>query len=177
MQLPFGLRSGCSWITPSHKEKMSLWRKAAFERLPEFRPVLQKEKSAYLFLGEMVERLYQAYIQKDEDLIRRIYDYARWCQDAPRGKTASDDLLTIITVSFFEHLPRHAEVRRDIGRWLSKKDVEGMKAIFLYHGTEEQFQEMLSSCVVTKFKKKSNQSLEPRAMSATNRAARVLRQP
>lgn len=26
-----------------------------------------------------------------------------------------------------------------------------MKEVFLYHGTEEQFQEMLDSCIVTKF--------------------------
>lgn len=128
---------------------MARWRKEAFDRFPDFRGLLQNEKSAYLFLGEMVERLHEAYLQKDEDLVRRIYEYAKWCQDAPRGKDASDDLPTIVTVSFFEHLPRHAEVRRDVGRWLPKKDIEGMKELFLYLGTEEQFQEMLASCRVT----------------------------
>jgi hypothetical protein len=144
---------------------MARWRKEAFERFPEFRGFLQSEKSAYLFLGEMAEWLYQAYLQKDEDLISRIYGYAKWCQDAPRGTDASDDLLTIVTVSFFEHLPRHAEVRRDIGRWLSKKDVEGMKSVFLYHGTEEQFQEMITSCRVTKFRREPNQPPGPTAPS------------
>ena len=142
---------------------MARWRKEAFERFPEFRGLLQEEKSAYLFHGEMAERLYRAYLDREEDLIRRIYDYAKWCQDAPRGQDASDDLLTIITVSFFEHLPRHGEVRRDIGRWLAKKDVEGMKPVFLYHGTEEQFDEMLASCRNTKFRKEPKRTTAQRA--------------
>jgi hypothetical protein len=135
------------------KSIMSRWRNEAFDRLPELRKLLQTEKSAYSFLSELVDRLHKAYAQKDEDLIRRIYDYAKWCLDLPRGKDSSDDLPTIVTVSFFEHLPQHAEVRRDVGRWLPRKDVEGMKQVFLYHGSEEQFQEMLSSCCVTKFQK------------------------
>jgi hypothetical protein len=141
---------------------MSLWRKTAFERLPELRKLLQKEKTAHSFFGGLVDQLSKAYLQKNEDLIRGIYDYAKWCLAAPRGKSASDDLLTIVMVSFFEHLPQHEAIRRDIGRWFPKKEIEGMKDFFLYHGTEEQFQEMLASCRVTKFqKKKPNQSPEP----------------
>jgi hypothetical protein len=132
---------------------MSRWRKEAFDKLPELRKLLQTEKSAYSFLSELVDRLREAYTKRDENLIRRIYDYAKWCLDAPRGKDASDDLPTIVTVSFFERLPKYAEVRRDVGRWLPKRDVEGMKSVFLYHGSEEQFEEMLSSCRVTKFQK------------------------
>lgn len=132
---------------------MSRWRKEAFDRLPEFRGRLQEEKIASLFLGEMADQLHNAYLQKNEDLIRRIYDYAKWCLAAPGGKDASDDLPTIVTVSFFEHLPRHEEVRRDIGRWFPQKEIEKMEAVFLYHGTEEQFLEMLASCRVTKFRK------------------------
>ena len=132
---------------------MSRWRKEAFDRLPEFRGFLQEEKSASLFLGEMADQLHKAYLQKNEDLIRRIYDYAKWCLAAPQGMDASNDLPTIVTVAFFEHLPRHEEIRRDIGRWFPKKEIEGMKQIFLYHGTEAQFQEMLASCSVTKFRK------------------------
>lgn len=103
---------------------MSRWRKEAFERLPELRGLLQEEKSAYLFLSMMVDRLNQAYLRKEEDLIRRIHEYARWCLDAPRGKDASDDLLTIVVVSFYEDIPRYGEIRRDIGRWFSKKKLK-----------------------------------------------------
>ena len=133
---------------------MARWRKEAFDRLPELRKLLQVEKSPYLFLGEMVGILHQAYLRADEDLIRRIYEYAKWCMNAPRGVDASDDMLTIVAVSFFEDLPQFAEVRRDVGRWFPKEEIQIMKSIFTYHGTEEQYQEMLESCNVTKFQRK-----------------------
>ena len=74
--------------------------------------------------------------------------------NAPRGVDASDDMLTIVVVSFLEDLPQFAEVRKDVGRWLPKEEIQIMKSIFTYHGTEEQYQEMLESCNVTKFQRK-----------------------
>jgi hypothetical protein len=126
---------------------MSLWRKEAFDRLPECRSQLQQEKSPYLFFHELGVVLYQAHLRNDKDLIRRIYGYAQWCLEAPRGLGAADDLLTIVTVSFFEHLPTHREIRKEVGRWLPKSVIEEMHEVFLHHGTEEQYQEMLASCI------------------------------
>ncbi len=64
--------------------------------------------------------------------------------------------MTIVTVSFFEHLPTHKEVRQEIGRWLPRSMIEGNREVFLYHGTEEQYREMVASCEVTKFKRRAN---------------------
>src|SRR4051812_10211159 len=129
---------------------MSLWRKEAFERFAEFRGLLQQEKSAYNFLGELVNKLVEAYASSDDGRIRRIYNYAKWCLAAPPGRDASDDLPTIVTVSFYEHLPHHTIVRKDVGRWLPKEMIEGMKEVFLYHGTPEQYEEMLAPARVQK---------------------------
>ena len=142
---------------------MSRWRKEAFDRLPECRKQLQAEKGTTMFFHHLGEVLYRAHLSKDEDLIRRIYDYAMWCLAAPEGKDARDDLPTSITCSFFEHLPTHKEVRVEIGRWLSRSALEGMREVFLYHGTDEQFREMIASCDVPK--KRANQSLQPTAPS------------
>jgi hypothetical protein len=140
---------------------MSRWRKEAFDRLPECRKQLQEEKSPYGFFQELSEALYQAHLRQDEELLRRIYRYAQWCLQAPRGKDASDDLATIVTVSFFEHLPTHREVRKAVGRFLPKAFIEGMRDVFLYHGTEEKYQEILASCEVIRPKPKAHQSSEP----------------
>src|SRR3954463_434351 len=110
---------------------MPVWRKEAFERFPEFRTLLQEEKSAYGFLGALVLKLVEAHESADDGRIRRIYNYAKWCLEAPRGREASDDLPTIVTVSFYEHLPRQNIVRKDVGRWLQKEMIEGMKEVFL----------------------------------------------
>jgi hypothetical protein len=132
---------------------MIRWRQEAFEKLPEFRTLLQKEKSAYGFLGMLVGELDQAHLQNDKELIERIYNYAKWCANAPRGKDSSDDLPTIATVSFYEDLPKYSEIRKAMGYWFSRKEIEFMKDTLMYHGTEEHFQEIVSSCEVAKFKK------------------------
>jgi len=133
---------------------MARWRKEAFEKLPEFRKLLQEEKSLYVFFHLLVRELYQAYLRNDMEQVRRIYDYAKWCKDSPRGNDASDDLFTIAAVSFYEHLPEHSEIRRDMGRWFTRREIEGMKDTLLYHGTEEQFDEILASCEIENFRKK-----------------------
>lgn len=126
---------------------MSLWRKEAFERLPELRTQLQEEKGAYCFVGDLVHVLEHAYEADDEDLIRRIYMYIERLLAAPQGANASNDLHTIVYVSFFEHLPRSEVIRQDLGRWLKRGQLEQLRDVFLYHGTEEQYQEILASCM------------------------------
>jgi len=117
------------------------WRREAFERLPEFRRLLQEEQSPYSFFGELVEKLNSAYKAGNEDIIKRIYGLVFWCiNDAPRGKNASDDIFTIVTCSFLEHLPAHKLIRQDIGTWFYQREIIEMTEIFHYHGTDEQYQ-------------------------------------
>src|SRR5215217_5955871 len=103
---------------------MTRWRKEAFDRLPELRRKLQEEKSAYGFFHEVVNALESAHLRREDDMIRRIYAYANWCLQAPRGKDSSDDMLTIMAVSFFESLPLHPVIRKNIGHWLPKATIE-----------------------------------------------------
>lgn len=99
----------------------------------------------YNFLSELVTKLNEAYEINNDNLVKRIYGFVFWCLNAPRGKTASDDLLTAVACSFLEHLPQHEKIRKDIGRWFSHSDILGMSEIFHYHGTEDQYQQMLRS--------------------------------
>jgi hypothetical protein len=84
---------------------MSLWRKEAFERFPEFRTQLQKSKSAMAFWIELQFAFDEAYRKGDLDQFQRILDYADWCFHAPRGKEAESDLPSCILVTLFEHMP------------------------------------------------------------------------
>ena len=156
---------------------MSRWRKEAFDRLPECRKQLQAEKTAYGFFHVLNDVLFRAHLAEDEDLIRRIYEYAKWCLGAPRGKDASDDLLTIVTVSFFEHLPTHREVRQEVGRWLPRSMIEGMREVFLYLGTEEKYREMLASSQVTSFKRRANQAPQSTNSAGAHPDGQETRQP
>ena len=132
---------------------MTTWRKEAFERLPEMRKQLQQEKGIYCFFGEMMDRLKKAYEEEDYDLEERIYQYAFCMLKLTGGSSAANDVPTAIALGFFEHLPESKLTRRNIGRWMSKADIEGMKEIFLYHGTEEQYHEMLESAEIHKHRK------------------------
>ncbi len=124
---------------------MTLWRKEAFDRLPEFRKELQEEKSPYCFLNILSDRLEDAYRDENFELIERIKEYVFRLARAKEGHDASSDLGTIVAVSFFEHLPQSKLIRQDIGRWFSIREIVEMKEILTYHGTEEQYAEMLSS--------------------------------
>src|ERR1039457_2310701 len=44
-------------------------------------------------------------------IVQRVTSFAKWCKVQPRGKTAADDVLTIFTVAFVEHLFSSAVTR------------------------------------------------------------------
>jgi hypothetical protein len=35
------------------------------------------------------------------ELIQRVVEFAKWCEEQPRGETAEDDLLTVLVVAFY----------------------------------------------------------------------------
>lgn len=37
-------------------------------------------------------------------LVERVVDFVEWCKNQPSGKTAADDIYTILTVAFLEEL-------------------------------------------------------------------------
>jgi hypothetical protein len=86
---------------------MSAWRREAFERFPEFRNHLQKSKSPYAYWIELQFACKGA----DDNLAKRISNFATWCLNQPRGKTADDDLFTVVTVCFLEHIPADARLK------------------------------------------------------------------
>ena len=47
------------------------------------------------------------------DIVNRVVDFTKWCETQPRGKNSSDDIYTVLTVSFYEKL-FDSEVTRKI---------------------------------------------------------------
>jgi hypothetical protein len=113
---------------------MPPWRKTAKAMLPELARRVDEADNPYLLWFDIFYAFEQAYESKprNESLIRRIYQYAYWSDQQPRGKTAHDDLLTIVGVCFYEHIPRHAKSRQDMPRWFTLKEFETAKAMFSY---------------------------------------------
>jgi len=127
------------------------WREKAREMLPElasrFEPALEDVDSPYTLWSELWEAFEEAYNKTppDESLIRRIYQYSGWCCDQPRSNRADDDLLTCVTVGFYENIPRHPKARDDMPRWWQRGDLEvgpGERHAFEYYLDAEQFAEL-----------------------------------
>ena len=81
---------------------------------------------------------------RNEDLIRRIYAFAAWCESQPPGSTAEDDLGTCVTVCFTEHIPTIPEALDDMPRWFTREEVERMKETFMYQIGEAGYARILA---------------------------------
>ena len=123
------------------------WGKEAFNRFPDLLDDFDYVKNPYSLWIELRMEFDEAYeTPRNEDLIARIYDFARWCCSQPRGKTRDDDLMTCVCVCFYEHIPQLPEALEDMPRWFSHSDVLLMKDVFLYHAGKEGFQRILLAC-------------------------------
>jgi hypothetical protein len=73
----------------------------------------------------------------DEGLIRGIYDFARWCESAPRNSEPSRDPWTAVAYGFYEHLASHPAARADLHRWRSREEVESMANMYFRFVNQE----------------------------------------
>jgi hypothetical protein len=81
---------------------------------------------------------------RNEDMIRRIYAYAWWCESQPSGTTAEDDLASCVSVCFMEHIPTIPEAVDDMPRWFTQDQVLAMKSVFSYLVGERGYAEILA---------------------------------
>ena len=121
------------------------WRTEAFKRFPDLAVRFQQADTSYLLWFELRDAFKQAYRSpRNEDLIKRVYDYCDWCIDQPAGTTAEDDLATCVSVCFFEHIPEVSEAVEDMPRWFSRADVLSMKDVFSYLVGSEGYAKVLA---------------------------------
>jgi hypothetical protein len=120
------------------------WRIEALKRFPELAQEVREAETPYALWIDLWCHFTEAYDSDASDLIARIYTYARWCCEQPRGKTSADDLLTCVSVCFFEHIPTHPKALKDMPKWWTPEDVKTMKQIFSYLGGEAGYAEVLA---------------------------------
>lgn len=56
-------------------------------------------------------------------IVSRVADFHAWAQDQPRGESAADDVFTIVTVGFLEHLFRDDALLPLIPRLMTRDDM------------------------------------------------------
>ena len=89
-------------------------------------PELCEPRNMYSLWGWLTLAFADAYSRRppSDDLIGRIYKYAKWCCAQPRGSTAEDDLLTCVVVCFAEHLPEMPVAMADMPRWADLTELQ-----------------------------------------------------
>ena len=107
---------------------MSAWRRQALDSLPECRRIAETAENPMAFWIELSGACVDASARQDEDLIRRFYEYARWCWKSP-----SDDVRTAVACAFYEHLPTTPALRRDLPRRIGRAEFAELRDVFRYH--------------------------------------------
>ena len=127
---------------------MEPWREKAVEIFPELAPLFGEDDSPYILWIELRLAFEAAYEKTppDESLIQRIYRFSEWCCEQPRGETVADDLLTCVSVCFYEHVPLHPQARKDMPRWWQSEDLangpSGEHNVIAWHLSTEQLEEL-----------------------------------
>ena len=75
----------------------------------------------------------------DDDLIRRFFEYARWCMQSPGEGRYLSDAGTAAVCAFYEHLPQHANICRELPRWLTREEFASLRGAFRHHLSEQEF--------------------------------------
>ena len=78
-----------------------------------------------------------------QQIIKRIQDFDKWCHQQARGTDADDDILTILTVSFYEDLTNTSSGRFVLSKLLKKQDVISNKEYYQHWIGKENYQKLL----------------------------------
>ncbi len=112
---------------------MSAWRREALQRLPECRQVIEAAENPMALWIELLGECQDAYKKQGDDLIRRFYDYARWC-----WQSRIDDVVNAVACAFYEHLPTTPVLRRDMPRRFGRAAFKELRYVFCYHLPPEE---------------------------------------
>jgi hypothetical protein len=123
------------------------WLSKSAEMLPELQEehgleFVDNPMSLWLEIWWAFERAYQP--PRDEDFIKRVYEFADWCLVQERCDDASWDLLTCVAVCFFEHIPTNALTRADMPRWFKRHEIVVMRDTFSYFLSASEFEGLLA---------------------------------
>ena len=121
---------------------MEDWRAKALESFPDLQDIVKEEQGGPIGLWiELFYKLTRAYDEQpsNDDLIRRIYDYADWCLNQPSTGDATTDPSSAAAVGLFESIPLNQNVSEDLHRWISVEQFEGFENLFRYLQSDEEY--------------------------------------
>ena len=108
------------------------------QRFPEIRERIEIDADlSYMLMNTLAEWLGSLPPHElTPDIVNRVMAFTQWCRKQPRGEDASDDLLTIWTVGFYEKLFCSETSRSLIPKLMSRKELT-LNAEYLKHWVGE----------------------------------------
>jgi hypothetical protein len=135
------------------------WLTEARRRFGDRKEVFDYVETPYSIWANLRDVFSAAYTYPyNEADIRAIYEYAEWSCKQPRGESAADDLLTVVAVGFYEHVPQVAAAVKDLPRWFKLDEILTMREILSYHVGDDGFEQLLQAYPKTRQTKKKRKS-------------------
>lgn len=126
---------------------MKLLCDEVLRRFPEVRELMSDgdEDMSYLVVGYVVKWLAKMARAKsmDDELIERVVDFDHWAMNYPPGKTAEDDVPTIMMVAFHEELLRYDSLLTLIPHLMSRRAFEANETYFTQFVGAERYRAAL----------------------------------
>jgi hypothetical protein len=108
---------------------LSKWRSKAIEWLPEDKQIIERAESPGMLWLALFSKFEKAVKAENTEITRRILQYARWCAQSRDTTT-----LNAVGCAFWEELPRHKHVRKELPNLITIEEFRKMKgAIACYN--------------------------------------------
>jgi hypothetical protein len=92
------------------------------------------EDLPYLMMGHIAAWLSEKRPHQSDPLIaQRLSSFCEWCVSQPQGKTASDDVLTVLCVAFYEKLIETQALRSLVPKLMPESIFLQNKDYFISH--------------------------------------------
>ena len=117
------------------------WKTAALAMMPDLAEEVARADTPYLLWIDLYEAFRAAYEPPvDHALIGRVYRYAKWCLDQPRGDRFEDDINTCACLCFYQNIPLLPRARDELGRWLTPEDFSTLRMVLRFHSDDAAFE-------------------------------------
>ena len=116
------------------------WKDAGLAMVPEMAGEFERAETPYLLWIDLYHAFRQAYVPPADDaLVGRIYAYAKWCLDQPRGERYEDDIRTCVCLCFYQNVPLVPAARDELGKRLAPEDFATLKSVLRFHCDDDAF--------------------------------------
>lgn len=114
-------------------------------RFPELQSKIIEgdEELPYVMMNYLSDWLITPGVASEPAVIKRVVAFVRWCESQPPGKSADDDLRTILAVGLIEHLIESPTARTLVPHLLSREVFTSNADYFRHWVGQENYEQTL----------------------------------